>query len=69
MACAADMAKAGCEVVVYEAFHHSGGVFKYGIPDFRLPNEVIDARDRQAAQLASSSNATRSSGGSSRSSR
>jgi glutamate synthase (NADPH/NADH) small chain len=42
MACAADMAKAGCEVVVYEAFHTPGGVLKYGIPDFRLPNEVID---------------------------
>ncbi len=43
MACAADMAKAGCEVVVYEAFHEPGGVLKYGIPDFRLPNDVIDA--------------------------
>jgi glutamate synthase (NADPH/NADH) small chain len=43
MACAADMAKAGCEVTVFEAFHRSGGVLRYGIPDFRLPNEVIDA--------------------------
>ncbi len=43
MACAADMAKAGCEVIVYEAFHQPGGVLKYGIPDFRLPNDVIDA--------------------------
>ncbi len=43
MACAADMAKAGCEVTVFEAFHQAGGVLKYGIPDFRLPNEVIDA--------------------------
>jgi glutamate synthase (NADPH/NADH) small chain len=43
MACAADMAKAGCKVVVYEAFHQPGGVLKYGIPDFRLPNAVIDA--------------------------
>ena len=43
MACAADIAKAGCEVTVYEAFHEPGGVLKYGIPDFRLPNEVIDA--------------------------
>src|SRR6266536_6058070 len=43
MACAADMAKAGCEVIVYEAFHQPGGVLKYGIPDFRLPNTVIDA--------------------------
>src|SRR3990170_3098224 len=43
MACAADMAKAGCDVTVYEAFHEPGGVLKYGIPDFRLPNTVIDA--------------------------
>ena len=43
MACAADMAKAGCEVSVFEAFHQPGGVLRYGIPDFRLPNEVIDA--------------------------
>ncbi|MEI8080543.1 MAG: NADPH-dependent glutamate synthase [Actinomycetes bacterium] len=43
MACAADMAKAGCDVTVFEAFHQPGGVLKYGIPDFRLPNTVVDA--------------------------
>jgi glutamate synthase (NADPH/NADH) small chain len=43
IACAADMAKAGCEVVVYEAFHRPGGVLRYGIPQFRLPDDVIDA--------------------------
>ena len=43
MACAADLAKAGCEVTVFEALHLPGGVLRYGIPDFRLPNEVIDA--------------------------
>jgi glutamate synthase (NADPH/NADH) small chain len=43
MACAADLAKAGCAVTVYEAFHEPGGVLRYGIPDFRLPNEVINA--------------------------
>ena len=37
------MAKAGCEVTVFEAFHEPGGVLKYGIPDFRLPNSVVDA--------------------------
>jgi glutamate synthase (NADPH/NADH) small chain len=51
MACAADMAKAGCEVIVYEAFHQPGGVLKYGIPDFRLPNEVIDAEIRKLEML------------------
>ena len=51
MACAADMAKAGCDVTVYEAFHQPGGVLKYGIPDFRLPNEVIDAEIEKLRQL------------------
>ena len=48
MACAADMAKAGCDVTVYEAFHQPGGVLRYGIPDFRLPNEVDRRGDRQS---------------------
>ncbi len=43
MACAADLAKAGCAVTIYEALHEPGGVLRYGIPEFRLPNEVIDA--------------------------
>jgi glutamate synthase (NADPH/NADH) small chain len=43
IACAADLAKVGCNVTVYEAFHQPGGVLRYGIPEFRLPNEVIDA--------------------------
>lgn len=43
MACAADMAKAGCDVTVYEALHRAGGVLRYGIPEFRLPNNVLDA--------------------------
>ena len=51
MACAADMAKAGCDVTVFEAFHQPGGVLKYGIPDFRLPNEVIDAEIRNLYKL------------------
>ena len=51
MACAADMAKAGCEVTVCEAFHQAGGVLKYGIPDFRLPNPVVDAEIDKLIQL------------------
>ena len=43
IACAADMAKAGCEVTVFEALHKPGGVLRYGIPEFRLPDDVIDA--------------------------
>ncbi len=51
MACAADMAKAGCEVTVFEAFHEPGGVLKYGIPDFRLPNSVVDVEIGKLQQL------------------
>jgi glutamate synthase (NADPH/NADH) small chain len=51
MACAADMAKAGCEVTVYEAFHEAGGVLKYGIPEFRLPNPVVDAEIGKLVKL------------------
>jgi glutamate synthase (NADPH/NADH) small chain len=45
------MAKAGCSVTVFEAFHQPGGVLRYGIPDFRLPNEVIDAEIEKLARL------------------
>lgn len=39
---AGDMAKRGYEVTVFEALHEIGGVLKYGIPEFRLPNAVVD---------------------------
>ncbi|MDR1887003.1 MAG: NADPH-dependent glutamate synthase, partial [Prevotellaceae bacterium] len=39
---AGDMAKAGYAVTVFEALHEIGGVLKYGIPVFRLPNEIVD---------------------------
>ncbi len=42
LACAADLAKYGCEVTVFEALHVVGGVLNYGIPSFRLPREIID---------------------------
>jgi glutamate synthase (NADPH/NADH) small chain len=51
MACAADMAKAGCEVTIYEALHEPGGVLRYGIPEFRLPNEVVDAETANLLKL------------------
>lgn len=40
---AGDMIKRGYDVTVYEALHEIGGVLKYGIPEFRLPNSVVDA--------------------------
>ncbi|RHJ90212.1 NADPH-dependent glutamate synthase [Parabacteroides bouchesdurhonensis] len=39
---AGDMAKKGYEVTVFEALHEIGGVLKYGIPEFRLPNKIVD---------------------------
>ena len=42
IACAGDMAKSGYDVTVFEALHEFGGVLKYGIPEFRLPNEIVD---------------------------
>ena len=39
---AGDMAKAGYDVTVFEALHEIGGVLKYGIPEFRLPNSIVD---------------------------
>ncbi len=41
LAVAADLAKFGCEVTVFEALHVVGGVLQYGIPSFRLPREII----------------------------
>ena len=39
---AGDMAKNGFDVTVFEALHEIGGVLKYGIPEFRLPNRIVD---------------------------
>ena len=39
---AGDMAKYGYDVTVFEALHEIGGVLKYGIPEFRLPNKIVD---------------------------
>ncbi len=39
---AGDMAKLGYSVTVFEALHEIGGVLKYGIPEFRLPNAIVD---------------------------
>lgn len=43
LAFAGDMVKYGYEVTVFEALHEIGGVLKYGIPEFRLPNRIVDA--------------------------
>ena len=51
LAFAGDMAKYGYEVTVFEALHEIGGVLKYGIPEFRLPNSVVDQEIEGLRQL------------------
>ena len=41
LTCAADLARAGVDVTVFEAFHKAGGVLTYGIPEFRLPKALV----------------------------
>ncbi len=41
LTCAGDLAKLGYDVTVFEAFHVAGGVLMYGIPEFRLPKEIV----------------------------
>ena len=41
LTCAADLAKYGFDVTVFEAFHKPGGVLSYGIPEFRLPKDLV----------------------------
>ena len=43
LACAGDLARHGVAVTIFEALHVAGGVLKYGIPEFRLPDVIIDA--------------------------
>lgn len=43
LTCAADLAKAGHAVTLFEALHTAGGVLKYGIPEFRLPKRMVQA--------------------------
>ncbi|MFA7637629.1 MAG: NADPH-dependent glutamate synthase [Monoglobales bacterium] len=41
LSCAGDLAKLGYDVTIFEAFHTPGGVLMYGIPQFRLPKEIV----------------------------
>ena len=48
---AGEMARLGYDVTVYEALHEIGGVLKYGIPEFRLPNSVVDIEIRSLERM------------------
>ena len=41
LTCAGDLAKKGYQVTIFEAFHKAGGVLVYGIPEFRLPKDIV----------------------------
>ena len=43
LACAADLAKSGHKVTIFEALHQPGGVLVYGIPEFRLPKDIVES--------------------------
>lgn len=51
LTCAADLAKQGHQVVIYEALHVPGGVLMYGIPEFRLPKAVVQAEIENLKKL------------------
>ena len=51
LAFAGDMAKKGYSVTVYEALHEVGGVLKYGIPEFRLPSEIVDVEIKNLEKI------------------
>lgn len=51
LACAGDLAKAGHKVTVFEALHVAGGVLMYGIPEFRLPKDVVQTEIRNLEAL------------------
>lgn len=48
---AGDMAKKGYDVTVFEALHEIGGVLKYGIPEFRLPNKIVDVEIENLSKM------------------
>ena len=48
---AGDMVKKGYDVYVFEALHEIGGVLKYGIPEFRLPNKIVDVEIENLSKM------------------
>ncbi len=51
LTCAGELAKKGHNVTIFEALHQPGGVLTYGIPEFRLPNKIIDAEVDRLRQM------------------
>src|SRR5512132_1285025 len=51
LTCAGDLRRYGHEAVVFEAFHKAGGVLVYGIPEFRLPKDIVQAEVDNLAKM------------------
>ena len=51
LTCAGDLAKMGYDVTVFEAFHKAGGVLVYGIPQFRLPKEIVQREINELSKM------------------
>jgi glutamate synthase (NADPH/NADH) small chain len=51
LTCAAELAKLGYKVTIFEALHAVGGVLRYGIPEFRLPKEILDIETERIKAL------------------
>src|SRR5665648_784595 len=51
LTCAADLAKLGYEVTIFEALHQPGGVLVYGIPEFRLPKSIVEYEVKEIEKL------------------
>ncbi len=51
LSCAADLARAGVEVTIFEALHEAGGVLVYGIPEFRLPKSLVKEEIEKVCSL------------------
>lgn len=51
LTCACELARAGVDVTMYEALHKVGGVLQYGIPEFRLPKDLVEKEIDKARRL------------------
>ena len=51
LSCAADLARAGVDVTIFEALHEAGGVLVYGIPEFRLPKSLVKEEIEKVCSL------------------
>jgi len=51
LTCAAELARLGHEVEIFEALHKPGGVLMYGIPEFRLPKRIVEEEVKYVESL------------------